>query len=270
MGNLCYFKATESIVNTTMEKQREPEHSRVPAATATSEEETVDDISRDLAEFRGALLAAAVAIPDDENTSHLPMAQAVPATESGAVVPSQNPSYASVARAPPASSVHQLDESSDDDAVAKKLAANETKNSDDNHVTEAVALPGAYTTPNTEEQDRYAARVGTMRGRLQANQEVQDILNHNRTIPVRNFAEQQQIREIANPNALVQNYKEEVGLTQTSATVPKESYVPKPARKEPEFYAGTYGQDYQIGEYQTKDYETTEYETTEYKSVYES
>lgn len=222
--------------------------------------------SSDLNEFHEALVASAVAIADDDpRTNHLPMATAVAtaaaaAPEAAAAARSSHNDNLTAARA-----YEEVD-----DAVAKKLAA-EDQTEETTASAEAVAVPGAYTTPDTDAADRRAARTGTLRGQQQAQREVQELLRHNRDIPVRNFAEQQRIVESATPRGLVQNYKEETGLTQTSATVPKDPpYVAKPPAREPEFFAGTYGKEYQMGEYQTKEYETSEYETTPYKSVYES
>ena len=251
---------------------------------------------RNAAEPEGALLeapAVAISAPDQhDETQHtndlvLPVAQAVACTAASPLLTSsssaavQNAFLEAVAGIPPARS-NNYDANAGkaeasaavsvrvamDDTEAKKWEAEEE---DGDHLQEAVAVPGAYATPNVDEEDRRAARLGTELGHLQAQQEVQDILRQNRDIPLRNFAEQQHNREVANPSARVQNYREETGMTQTSSTVPAETCAPTAPlnTKEPEFFMGTYGKDYEVSEYQTGDYETTEYETKPYKSVYD-
>jgi len=241
----------------------------------------------------GALLAPAVAIsaPDQhDETQHtndlvLPVAQAVACTAASPLVTSsssaavQNAFLEAVAGIPPArSNNYDANDGKAEAAVSVRVALDDTEakkweaeEEDDDYLQEAVAVPGAYATPNVDEEDRRAARLGTELGHLQAQQEVQDILRQNRDIPLRNFAEQQHIREVANPSALVQNYREETGMTQTSSTAPAETCAPTAPRntKEPEFFMGTYGKGYEVSEYQTSNYETTEYETKPYKSVYD-
>ena len=132
----------------------------------------------------------------------------------------------------------------------------------------------AYDIPeNLAAADREAARLGSNRGREHAHQEVQDVMRQNRDIGRRNFAERELIVESATPRGLLQNYKEETGLVQTSATLPElppsHAVERMPPPREPEYFTGTYGKEYQIGTYQTNEYETADYATTPYKSVYE-
>jgi hypothetical protein len=143
---------------------------------------------------------------------------------------------------------------------------------------QAVALPSPYVVPNTDERDAFETRVGSRRGQAKAAQEVANINRHNRLIiPAINNMHERQI-DAANQKAAWHNFREEHGLTQTSATttLPMDAAAAATAPTEsletttaPEFYAGTYGKAYQVSEYTTSEYTTTEYETTPYKSVYE-
>jgi hypothetical protein len=143
---------------------------------------------------------------------------------------------------------------------------------DSTMMQQAVALPSPYVVPNTDERDAYETRLGSQRGQAKAAQEVANIHRHNRQIiPAINNMHERQI-DAANQKAAWHNFREEHGLTQTSATLPMEATAPPESRETttaPEFYAGTYGKEYQVSEYTTSDYTTTEYETTPYKSVYE-
>jgi hypothetical protein len=142
----------------------------------------------------------------------------------------------------------------------------------------AVALPSPYVVPNTDERDAYETRVGSRRGQAKVAQEVANINRHNRLIiPAINNMHERQI-DAANQKAAWHNFREENGLTQTSATttLPMDAAAAATAPSEsretttaPEFYAGTYGKEYQVSEYTTSEYTTTEYETMPYKSVYE-
>jgi hypothetical protein len=136
---------------------------------------------------------------------------------------------------------------------------------------QAVALPSPYIVPNTDERDAYETRLGSRVGQAKAAQEVANINRHNREIiPAINNMHERQI-DAANQKAAWHNFREEHGLTQTSATLPVDDSAPTESRETtaPEFYAGTYGKEYQVSEYTTSEYTTTEYDTTPYKSVYE-
>ena len=158
----------------------------------------------------GALLeapAVAVSAPDQhfetQNTNDLvlPVAQAVACTAASPLLNSSSSSAAvqnafleAVAGIPPArSNNYDADaEKAAEAAVSVRVALDDTEakkweaeEEDGDHLQEAVAVPGAYATPNVDEEDRRAARLGTELGNLQAQQEVQDILRQNRDIPLR-------------------------------------------------------------------------------------
>ena len=238
------------------------EPSKKPAASTGTGSSTTATYDND----GSAPVAMAFSEPiaeDDPRTGALPWAKAEQTTSAAATTSATATAAPNVASAD--GSVVQWVHEYDDDMTRKLRDEDQVQGCDT-----AVAVPLAYDTPNTTDADRHAARLGTGRGRQHAQREVQDLVRQNRDIPVRNFAERQEIVELATPRGLVQNYREERGLTQTSATMPKlPPYVPKPPPKEPDFFPGTYGKEYQTKEYDTSNYDTTDYDGAPYKSVYE-
>jgi hypothetical protein len=136
-------------------------------------------------------------------------------------------------------------------------------------VEEAVALPSHDEFAHDPHRDRDTLAHAQRKGMIETDDEVEKIKRANRETFSLNYHNKQQINE-ANSSANATKRKEELGLLQTSATIPKEKYVAPAAVKAPEFYEGSYGKEYEIQDYDTAEYETTDYETTEYKSVYDS
>jgi hypothetical protein len=148
--------------------------------------------------------------------------------------------------------------------------ADSTEKQDEIVVEEAVALPSYNElTSNDPHRDRNTLARAQRKGRIQTDEEIEEVKRANRESFAVNYHIKDQIKE-ANRLAAATKRKEELGMLQTSATIPKEEYVPPAKVKAPEFYEGSYGNDYEVQEYETSEYETTEYETTEYKSVYDS
>jgi hypothetical protein len=202
-----------------------------------------DNQLRDRSELEGtfvALLTDVVAIPDDPYNAQnrLPMAVATVAPEQIAI-PRIVVSY------------DDRDEKGNYDAIQ-----------------DAVPFNAAYSTPNDDERERRITAWGTRRGQLQAEEEIEVIRRNNRDVHARNYFMEKQVKQ-ANRKAAMRNFIEETGQTQTSSTIPILKNVPTPARKEPEFYPGTYGKEYETSEYDTMEYQTKDYEGSEYKSVYE-
>lgn len=140
---------------------------------------------------------------------------------------------------------------------------------------QAAVLPLYDEFSQNEQRERQLLRKGQVAGRIKAESEIQDIQRLNRDAYAVNWSVKQQIAQ-ANRSAALQKHKEELGLVQTSATFreqdKKTDFKKKTAAavKEPEFYEGTYGKDYDTAEYETGEYNTAEYDVQEYKSVYES
>lgn len=198
--------------------------------------------ARDPEELEGTLLVpTAHAVPHDNLDNSIPMASTTAAT----ALPTTYFEY--------------------DTALAD---ADATEKQHEIVLEEAVALPSYNEFSNDQQRDRNTLAQANRKGMIQTEEEIEEIKRANRETVAINYHTEDKIKE-ANRLAAATKRKEEMGMLQTSATIPKEKYMP-PAVKAPEFYEGSYGTDYEIAEYETTDYETTEYETTEYKSVYES
>jgi hypothetical protein len=131
-------------------------------------------------------------------------------------------------------------------------------------IEDAIPIPSADSS-RAPEHDRRVASLATHRGLMQAEQELEEIQRANREVGAIQYFANARVQE-ANRAAAIQNRAEEMGLKKISKT---EKYVPPPAKKE-EFYAGTFGKEYEVSDYETRDYETRDYGTSEYKSVYDS
>jgi hypothetical protein len=200
--------------------------------------------ARDPEELEGTLLVpTALAIPHDNlDHSNIPMASTTAAT----ALPTTYFEY--------------------DTALAD---ADATEKQQKVVVEEAVALPSYNEFANDPHRDRDTLAQANRKGLIQTDAEIEKIKRANRESFAINYHIGDQIKE-ANRLAAATKRKEELGMLQTSATIPKEEYVPPAIAKAPEFYEGSYTKDYEVAEYETTDYETTDYETTEYKSVYDS
>lgn len=216
---------------------------------------------RDWDELEGTLLVAdIVEIPDDQSNAinRLPSAQAeiivtpqdITATHAGAVM-SRN---------------EYVEEETYTAPSRNRNAYGEEGN--DYVVEDAVVFP-SYAARNDEEEERKIIAAATLKGRMQAEQEIEEIQRNNRNVNAINYFMERQVEQ-ANQNAALQNFNEEAGCTQTSHAIPKVKTVPAPIRKEPEYQPGNYGKPYEPSEYETSyAYQTTDYETTEYKSCYD-
>lgn len=197
--------------------------------------------ARDPEELEGSLLLpTAHAVPHDNLDNSIPMAR----TTEAAALPTTYFEY--------------------DTALADA-----TDKEDEVVVEEAVALPSYDEFANEPQRDRNTLAQANRKGHIQTEEEIQEIQRANRESFAINYHTKDQIKE-ANRLAAATKRKEELGMLQTSATIPKEKYVPPATVKAPEFYEGSYGKDYEVQDYETADYDTAEYETKEYKSVYES
>jgi hypothetical protein len=162
-------------------------------------------------------------------------------------------------------------------SVEAAAAATDDEYDDEKQVIleQAAVLPLYDEFSQNEQRERQLLRKGQVAGRIKAESEIQDIQRLNRDAYAVNWSVKQQIAQ-ANRSASLQKHKEELGLVQTSATFreqdKKTDFKKKTAAavKEPEFYEGTYGKDYDTAEYETGEYNTAEYDVQEYKSVYES
>lgn len=155
---------------------------------------------------------------------------------------------------------------------------------DNDYVVEnAVLLPTTFDLTNggnRDDLDQRATDEGTRRGLAKAEEEVYEIFRNNCKVPAINNMQDINVNA-ANENALVQNFREEYGLVQTTTTAtiqsmgvtaasPLTSHCGQTTRQEPVFFAGSYGKEYETSEYKTAEYSTSDYETSQYKSVYES
>ena len=199
--------------------------------------------ARDPEELEGTLLVpTALAVPNDNLDNSIPMASTTAAT----ALPTTYFDY--------------------ETALAD---ADSTEKEHEIVVEEAVALPSYNEFTNDQHRDSNTLAQANRKGMIQTEAEIQEIKRANRESFAINYHTSDKIKE-ANRLAAATKRKEELGMLQTSATIPKEEYVPPASVKAPEFYEGSYGKDYEIAEYETADYETTDYEPIEYKSVYDS
>jgi hypothetical protein len=199
--------------------------------------------ARDPEELEGTLLVpTALAVPHDNLDHSIPMASTTAAT----ALPTTYFEY--------------------DAALAD---ADSTEKQQEIVVEEAVAIPSYNEFTNDPHRERDTLAQANRKGMIQTEEEIEEIKRANRESFAINYHTRDQIKE-ANRLAAATKRKEELGMLQTSATIPKVDYVPPATVKAPEFYEGSYGKDYEIAEYETTNYETADYETTEYKSVYDS
>jgi hypothetical protein len=200
--------------------------------------------ARDPEELEGTLLLptilpTALAVPDNQHDNSIPMA-----STAATVLPTTYFEY--------------------DTALA-----DEAEKQEEIVVEEAVALPSHDEFAHDPHRDSNTLAHAQRKGLIQTDDESEKIKRANRETFSLNYQNKQQIKD-ANSLANATKRKEELGLLQTSATIPKEMYTPPATVKAPEFYEGSYGKEYEIQDYDTAEYETTDYETTEYKSVYDS
>jgi hypothetical protein len=135
-------------------------------------------------------------------------------------------------------------------------------------VEQAFALPSYDEFSNDPQRERDTLALAQLKGRIQTDGEIEEIKRASRESFAINYQTTEQIKE-ANRLAAATKRKEELGMLQTSVTIPKEGHVSPVNTKAPEFYKGSYGKDYEVGEYTTSEYDTSDYDVKEYKSVYE-
>ena len=127
-----------------------------------------------------------------------------------------------------------------------------------------------------DERDRAQARAATRMGRVQSEQEREAIARASRDIKAVNYYAHTAVEE-GNRMATFQNQMERSGYTTTlinnngsnNNNKVSSTDANNTGKKEPEFYAGTYGKDYEVNPYETGEYDTRDYEISNYKSVYE-
>ena len=141
-------------------------------------------------------------------------------------------------------------------------------------VRDAVAIPSGddALNQNAAALDRALTKAGERKGRVMAEEEIERIQRASRDIGAINYYAKASVKE-ANVSAKKEVEAESRAKFQTAsakhdAALNKTDQIPP--RKEPEFYAGTYGKDYEVSEYDTSAYDTRDYEVAKYKSVYES
>jgi len=138
-------------------------------------------------------------------------------------------------------------------------------------VRDAIPVPGENVTSYTPERERALAHLAAHRGRLQAEQELEEIQRASRNIGAIQYYSKAEV-EAANRLARERMRAEEMGRTQTNERAPavKEWENNSSAKRKVECRQGTFGKDYEVSEYASVyEYDVKDYQTSSYKSVYE-
>lgn len=141
-------------------------------------------------------------------------------------------------------------------------------------VEDAVAIPSGediYSGARTNE--RLVTDLATHRGRMMAEQELEDIQRANVNVRAQNYFARAAVDE-ANRAARnrIQLDDGNKHTTTTDFSMEAEKLIAKQinGQKQTPAIQGTFGKDYEVSDYDVSDYDTKDYDISTYKSVYES
>lgn len=139
-------------------------------------------------------------------------------------------------------------------------------------VENAIAVPsedGILSSSDVQRNGRTVTNLATRRGRMSAEQELEDIQRANMNVRAHNYFVRADVDEA---NRLLLNHIQ-LGDLSRNYTIPMDSkkVVTKPINSHSQQAAlqGTFGKDYEVSNYDVNEYSTKDYEVSTYKSVYE-
>lgn len=164
--------------------------------------------------------------------------------------------------------VQPIDYFHDDNIVNGRVDVIENDYYDNACVQEAVNVSTCET--HDEQYERYLLLQAERKGRIEVDQERENVRRLNDNVNTINYFASKAIEE-GNNNAIYKNYLERVGVSEPLSD--QNSFVQPQITKQDETQnLGTFGKgEYEVSDYQTSDYGTiSEYKVPEYKSVYDA